>query len=297
VSVPRGEKVAGFVPRAVGAEELRGAGEGRRLSRLFVSEEDAAAFAKPGAPASRADTCLIDVGDANGLKAAQDWPPVGMAFLMNQFEVAPTHGGRGSKGGQAGDVHAIRSERFVSGPAGSAALEITDAWFDVRTLGTRAIERSTLPLTRIFAGPNGLEVYAARDGDAVQVVLHSGPRVPNDDALDEALRGQIGDMVVALPDQNSGSSNCGHVRVALRSPAGTAQMVTLSSLAFLPPSDGDWGQAPEGEDRNSRGLRLLRQMRQRPFRLSVSASSATADPSPIVSAAVGWIGPERPSQI
>jgi len=45
----------------------------------------------------------------------------------------------------------------------------------------RVFERSTLALQRVLVGPNGVEVYAARDGDALQLVVHV-PEHPATDA-------------------------------------------------------------------------------------------------------------------
>ena len=64
--------------------------------------------------------------------------------------------------GSAGDVHAVHAERFVPGADGHASLSIVDAWVDARTRGARAYARSTLPLARVFVGPNGLECGGPR---------------------------------------------------------------------------------------------------------------------------------------
>jgi hypothetical protein len=190
-------------------------------------------------------------------------------------------------------VHAVHSERFVAGTEGHASLEIADAWFDVRTRGVRLVGRSTLPLLRVFVGPNGLEVYAARDGEAVQVVLHTADKPADDAALAEQLRPRLRNLFVTLPDRNSGNADCGHLRLTLRAPAGIGQMATLQSAAFLPPVDGDSGEVPDDESDQARGSRLFQAMRQRAYQLSVSATSSSTDKSPVLSIALGWIGRER----
>jgi hypothetical protein len=221
-------------------------------------------------------------------------------MLSFQFETSPGSSGpmivrskRRVRSSPGGDVHAVHSERFVAGTEGHASLEITDAWFDARTRGVRLLGRSTLPLLRVFVGPNGLDVYAARDGEAVQVVLHTPDRPSDDAALAEQLRARLRNMFVTLPDRNSGSADCGHLRLTLRAPAGVGQMATLQSAAFLPPVDGDSGEVPDDESEQARGSRLFQAMRQRPYQLTVSATTSSADKSPVVSIALGWIGRER----
>src|SRR5258708_33309837 len=71
-------------------------------------------------------------------------------------------------------VHVVHRERFIRGGQGGASLEVADAWVDGRTGGVRLIGRSTLPLARMFVGPNGVEVYGARSGDTLEVVLRAG---------------------------------------------------------------------------------------------------------------------------
>jgi hypothetical protein len=149
------------------------------------------------------------------------------------------------------------------------------------------------PLLRVFVGPNGLDVYAARDGEAVQVVLHAPDHPSDDAALAEVLRARLRNMFVTLPDRNSGNADCGHLRMTLRAPAGIGQMATLQSAAFLPPLDGDSGEVPDDESDQARGSRLFQAMRQRAYQLTVSATSSSADKTPVLSIALGWIGRER----
>jgi hypothetical protein len=187
----------------------------------------------------------------------------------------------------------VHAERFVAGESGRASLAIADAWVDVRTRGVKLIDRSTLPLSRVFVGPNGLEVYAARDGAALQVVLRAPDHPTDDAALAGQIRAQLRNLSAVLPGRGGGTSDCGHLRFALRAPAGVGQMATLQSVAFLPPTDGDTPSPPDGESDDARASRELQAMRQRPFQLSVSATSTTTDPSPIVSIALGWTGREH----
>ncbi len=309
------EKIAGFVPVAMPADQarqMRLARQNVSFSYLFADEDQAKTFAQShGGGESKIDACLVDGGNAEALKSARgdedddgphDWQTSYSSMLSFQFETnpSPAAGGeivvrskRRARVTRGGDVHAVHSERFVAGTDGRASLEIADAWFDARTRGVRLLGRSTLPLLRVFSGPNGLDVYAARDGAAVDVVLHAPDHPSDDAALAEQLRTRLRNLFVTLPDRNSGNSDCGHLRITLRAPAGIGQMASLQAAAFLPPVDGDSGEVPDDESEQARGSRLLQAMRQRPYQLTMSATTSSADKSPVVSIALGWIGRER----
>lgn len=311
--VAASEKIAGFVTATMPAEQakqMRFSRQNVAFSYLFPDEEQAKAFAQSqGNQGGKTDACLVDGGNAEQLKSVRgnedddgphDWQGSYSSMLSFQFETSPGSSGsivvrsmKHMRRSSGGDVHAVHSERFVAGADGHASLEIADAWFDARTRGVRQLGRSTLPLQRVFAGPNGLEVYAARDGEAVQVVLHTPDHPSDDSALAEQLRSRLRNMFVTLPDRNSGNADCGHLRFTLRAPAGIGQMATLQSAAFLPPVDGDSGEAPDDESDQARASRLFQAMRQRPFQLTVSATASSADRSPVVSIALGWIGREH----
>ncbi len=305
------------VPTRVAAREksagFAGAPGQGTLIYLFPGEEQARAFAAShGKKDETLDACLVDGGNADTLGAGRsndpdvereprDWPSNFASMISFQLEDKPGSAvvrtkrhKRHAASAAGGEVHAVRAERFVDGQDGRASLEIADAWFDVRTRGVRLIDRATLPLARLFTGPNGLEVYAARDGDAVQVVLHARDHASDDAAVADALRSRLRNLSVTLPDRNGASSDCGHARITLRAPAGGGQMATLQSQAFLPALAGAAGEVPEGETEEARGARLVAAMRQRPFRLSVSTTATSADKTPVLSVALGWSGREQP---
>jgi hypothetical protein len=305
------EKIAGFVAEPMPTEQakqMRFARQNVAFSYLFPDAEQAKAFAQSkGNQEGKTDACLIDGGNAEALKSIlanederHEWQSSYSSMLSFQFETNPgssepmiVRSKRRVRSSLGGDVHAVHSERFVAGTEGRASLEITDAWFDARTRGVRLLGRSTLPLLRVFVGPNGLDVYAARDGEAVQFVLHTPDRPSDDAALAEQLRGRLRNMFMTLPDRNSANADCGHLRVTLRAPPGVGEMATLQSAAFLPPVDGDSGEVPDDESEQARGSRLFQAMRQRPYQLTVSATTSSTDKSPVVSIALGWIGRER----
>lgn len=317
--IPARQKDAAFVGAPMPPDQLKQLRTARQdigFSYLFPGEAEAKAFkASHGNRDDKGDACLVDGGNAETLKSGRpaaddddaappeprDWPSNYTGMLSFQFETSPAPGSprvvvrskRRRVTSSGGDVHAVHSERFVAGQDGRASLELADAWFDMRTRGARVYGRATLPLTRVFAGPNGLEVYAARDGGAVQLVLHAPDHPSGDAALAEQLRQRLRSMTFTLPDHNGGNGDCGHVRVTLRALPGAGEMATLQSTAFLPPLEGDQGAVPEGESEDARGSRLLGLMRQRPFQLSMSATASSADEAPVVSIALGWIGREH----
>jgi hypothetical protein len=304
------EKVDGFYPTRLSPKLARQMSirPGVSFTYLFPGQQQARAFARSRANRNdcAVDPCLTDGGIAASLRAAAtndpdadpgDWPQTCSAMLSFQVEPRPnpSRARRGRKPQPSTDgqnVHAVRSERLTLEQDGHAMLSLTDAWVDARTRGARLIGHSTLPLSRVFVGPNGLEVYAARDGNALQVVVRASDHPSDDPALAEQLRARLRAMTVSLPGGNGGNGDCGHVGFTLRSAPGGGQMATLRSTAFLPSLDGDPG-GPEGESDDARAERELEALRQRPFQLSVSTTSSTADASPVVSIALGWTGRER----
>jgi hypothetical protein len=306
-----------FVSRGLPPEQAKQMSQARPemgFSYVFPSQEQARAFTiTHGSPDDRIDACLVDGGNAETLQSGRssepteqqprDWPSSYSAMLSFQFEKYPSPASatrvvvrskRRARSVTGGEVRAVRSERFVDGQDGHASLEIADAWFDVRTRGVRVFERSTLALQRVLVGPNGVEVYAARDGDALQLVVHVPEHPATDADVADQVRSRLRNMSFTLPDRNGGGSDCGHVRIALRARIGAGQMATLQSVAFLPALDGPAGVHPEGESEDGRRATLFAALRQRPYQLSMSATRTSADDQPVVSLALGWLGRERP---
>jgi hypothetical protein len=316
--IPAREKNAHFVGGGLPAEQAKQMTQARpemSFSYLFPGEEQARAFQRSkGSTDETIDACLVDGGNAETLQSGRstdpaeqeprEWPSTYSATLSFQFEKYPSPASarrvvvrsrRRARSMTGGEVRAVRSERFVDGQDGHASLEVSDAWFDVRTRGVRVFKSSTLPLQRVLVGPNGLEVYAARDGDALELVVHVPEHPVADAEVADQVRSRLRNMSFTLPDRNSGGSDCGHVRIALRAHVGAGQMATLQSVAFLPALDVPVGLHPEGESADGRRAGLFAALRQRPFQLSASATRTTADEAPVVSFALGWLGRERPA--
>jgi murein DD-endopeptidase MepM/ murein hydrolase activator NlpD len=301
-----GERLSGFVLAPAPREQVKMLRMNQMgVAYLFASSARAKAFSegKGDEDDAASVTCFADgenasapseeEDDANESRAGapkkpgpdgesreplpMEWPLQGSSMLSMQFALA-------SPGPR---THAVHAERLVTDGKGQASLEMTDAWVDAQTRGVRLIGHSRLPLRRVFVGPNGVEVYAARDGGAVQVVLRAAKSPP-----DPELKG----INVALPGGQVAGSDCGHVRFALRVARGHAQMAILQSIALLPPLEGDEPVIADGADESpeAKAAFSLQAMRRRPYQLSISASQFAADPDPVLSISVGWIGRERP---
>jgi hypothetical protein len=280
-------------------------GPNRRNSRrsrpdvTYVSPDDDLVKAQSqGAPVMPSDVCMVDGGDAASLAGTDDTQPadfpactVPTVAFQSRTDRVPRRGGKPV----SANVHIVRVERFIAGENGRASLEIADAWVDAGTRGGRLLQRSTVPLSRVFVGPNGLEVYAARDGDALEVVFHVPDHLSDDPALDSQLRSQMQGMAVFLPDNTGANPQSGHLRTTLRAYGGAGQMETLQAVAFLPPLDGETPPPLEGESDQERANREFHAMRLRPYQLTVSATAASTDTDPVVSIALGWTGREGPA--
>jgi hypothetical protein len=295
--IAAGERVSGFVFASTPAEQAKMLRMNQvGMSYLFASATRAKAFSagRGDEDADASATCFVDgesalspaeqdeeddadMPNARSSPPPKEWPAQGSSMLSMQFPLR-------SPGTR---THAVHAEKLVVGADGQASLEMTDAWADAETHGVRLMARSRLALRRIFIGPNGVEVYAAREGAVVQVVV----RAPTSPA-DPELRS----LIVALPGGQSGATDCGHLRFVLRSGRGQGQMAVMQSIALLPPLDGDEPVIPaEAKDSaETKASLLLQAMRRRPYQLSVSASQSGADPDPVLTVSLGWVGRERP---
>jgi hypothetical protein len=261
----------GSAARANAFSAGRGDEDDEASATCFVDGESASA------PTEQEEGEVANTSNAQSAPPAKEWPAQGSSMLSMQFPL-------GSSGAR---THAVHTETLVVDGGGQASLEMTDAWADAQTHGVRLIGRSRLPLRRIFIGPNGVEVYAAREGAAVQVVVRP-PKSPADPELRS--------LIVALPGGQSGASDCSHLRFVLRAGRGQGQMAAMQSIALLPPLDGDEPvitDEAEGSPQTRASL-LLQGMRRRPYQLSISATQSGADPDPVLTVSVGWVGRERP---
>lgn len=241
-----------------------------------------------GFDADADDSSEAEKADADGRQ--RQWPENVSSVLTQPFFPDAT---------PRDSVRAIHAERFVDGGNGRASIEVTDAWVDLQTTGARAIRRYALPLARVFSGPNGLEVFAARDRDAVQVVVRAatgfGERTPE---LAEKVREELHSLEVKLAGDSDATSNCGHVRFALQTARGSAEMATFESVAVLPalrepePKDDDGDTTAEDE-----AAAALRVKRIRPYRLVISVTQLKSEDEPHFSLALAWTGREQTGKV
>jgi hypothetical protein len=296
-TVSAGARVAGFVvvpPPPEQLKSLRGTDSG--LTYLFSTTARAKVmFAGNVQLDDRGpQTCFVDgegipeeEDDARGSAAPAPpppWPSQAASMQAMSFQLSG-----------AGAVRPMHAERLSVDGRGHATLATTDVWLDARSRGVKLIGRGSLPLQRVFVGPNGLEVYAARDGAGLQIVVRAATSPIEGAAAAARVASELGNLSVVLPGGSSGGGDCGHARFELRPKPGEGQMATLQSVALLPPLAGEEAVAPAGEAPSPDTIAAMRlqAMRRRPFQLSVSATESSSDDSPVLSVAVGWLGRER----
>ena len=297
-SVAAGARVAGFVvvpPPPEQLKSLRGSESG--VAYLFSTAARAKAmFSRNGQlEDSGPQTCFVDgegvseeEDDARGSATPappRPWASQAASMQAMSFQLSG-----------AAAVHPMHAERLSVDGRGNATLATTDVWLDARTRGVKLIGRGTLSLRRVFVGPNGIEVYAARDGGGLQIVVRAATS-PIDGATAAArVASELGNLSVVLPGGMSGGGDCGHARFELRPKPGEGQMATLQSVALLPPLAGEEAVTPPGDEAPSPEALVamrLQAMRRRPYQLSVSATESSSDETPVLSVAVGWLGRER----
>jgi hypothetical protein len=297
-TVAAGSRVAGFVvvpPPPEQLKSLRGSETG--VSYLFSTAARARTMFAGNAQLDDrgTQTCFVDgegvpemEDDARGSSAPvspRSWPSQAASMQAMSFQLSG-----------AGAVHPMHAERLSVDGHGHATLATTDVWLDARTRGVKLIGRGSLSLERVFIGPNGLEVYAARDGNGLQVVVRAATSPVEGASAAARVDSELGNLTVVLPGGTSGGGDCGHTRFELRPKPGEGQMATLQSVALLPPLVGEEAVTPTGDEAPSPdtiAAMRLQAMRRRPFQLSVSATESSSDGSPVVSVAVGWLGRER----
>jgi hypothetical protein len=296
--VAAGQSVRGFVVVAPPPEQARALQQNQSgMAYLFSTAARAKAQlggnVTPDDPATQ--TCFVDGGNAlqeeEGDSARSSTPAPSIAWpaqatSMETFSFP--FSGRGA-------VHPMHAERLSVDGHGHATLDSTDVWLDAQTHGVKLIGRGRMTLQRVYVGPNDLEIYAARDGAGLQVVVRAATSPVEGASAAARVASEIGTISMTLPGGSNASSDCGHVRFELHPEAGQGEMATLQSVALLPPLPGDEPVMPPVEVPSPDALAAMRvqAMRRRPFQLSVSASESSSDETPVVSVAVGWLGRER----
>jgi hypothetical protein len=195
------------------------------------------------------------------------------------------------------EVTAVHQERFVQDGA-KARIEMTDVWVDPVTHGVRLIGRSTMPLTRLAAAPNGLAIWAARSDAQVHLVARREkpielpdhpPTTPREFRLVSLTRSPL---FLQTTTGERDASQCAFARMSLKAQKGSAEMAWFETQAvFVDPPDkkkpdvDDTSAGPAKEEEP--GLRV------RPLRATVSSTWSSKDKEPVLSVSFGWTGRER----
>ncbi len=186
-----------------------------------------------------------------------------------------------SNGGNRPTVTAVHSERVVEDGA-KASLEVVDAWVDPRSRGVRLIGKSSVPLLPVSTLLGGTRVFAARDGETVQVVLVA-PRAP---------RGGSQEGIFSIVDTNVSHSPCDHMRVAIKGEKGqghSASFVANVQLATLDEKDARPAEPKLGTPART-------ETRFRPIHVNASVTWPSRDKEALLSVSAGWDSRERQGQ-
>lgn len=212
---------------------------------------------------------------------------------------------------QKDTVELIHSEKLVQS-ADAVTLDTVDAYIDLQTLGTRQLSKSSVRLTKVATGPNGLGVFAARDDKGQSQFLVTNPELPQPatpedrDAQVQQLQGTANRLVAQMPTGSASETGCGYVRFTLTAKPGSGQMATVLATAFLPPADDPDDAAPDESQFDSESLtdeqrkmihemirRQNRAQRARPVAINVSFSQLASESNPLLSVTMGWAGPDQ----
>ena len=228
------------------------------------------------------DPCFTERQQSFGLSASSD----------DEEELSPWHQtlqpsifmSTSTQHGNKPTVTAVHSERIAeSGP--NVSLEIVDAWVDPMTRGVRQIARASVPLQLVSTLLGGDRVYAARDGENVQVVLLTKE--------DNRSRG-----LFAINDGRILNSACGHIRASLKAERGQGSAATFVANVDLgpvePPKDGEAAKIdpksdPFGVLRRAR----MGEKRVRPVHIQSSLTWSGRDKEPVLTVSAGWDAREQ----
>jgi hypothetical protein len=170
-------------------------------------------------------------------------------------------------------IQALHVQRLSAG-TDAVTLDMTEAFVDLRTLGSRAVSKTTVTLSRIADGPGGVRVFAARQPDGrVQFVVTGAQSTRGTPAL-----------ITSIVDASSvpvdhEQTDCGYVHFTLAARAGTGQMAEI--IALLP--DSPDGRDPDDEtDPRAQAAR-----RARSISVVVSLSQLPSEADPLLSVTFG----------
>jgi hypothetical protein len=177
-------------------------------------------------------------------------------------------------------VQALHSERVAAVDDMHATLEWADAWVDPSTRGVRLIGKGSLPLRLVSGLPGGAQVWAARDGEHVHVVLSEG-------ASKKQSFGGIDQLMAFTARGMSHASGCHHIRVGLHAEKGSADTASIRAAIQLPPLDDAAARGP------LKGKGQMTTVRVRPISVNASVTWTSRDKEPVIAISTGWRAREQ----
>jgi hypothetical protein len=316
--IPATEKVEGFFPAILPeAKRKETEKEGYRYIQVFTSDKDAHDYVVDGtynkalATPSDVHECLSSSSGSSSLSSRLSFYLRTKPYPSEEKANAERRkkGQKVSSTSTDNTLRTVREEKLtVSGDA--ATLDTIEAKIDLSTLGMRLVSKSSLKLTKVASGPDGMGVFAARDAKGATQFLVTHPQLPAppSDDVREAFFDNLSDNAERLAVQTStgttSSSECGHARFTLTVKPGSGQMATVLGTAFLPPAP-ELDEAPPtpeeaapaqpdgDEDDDGPRHQANHVQRARPVAVNVSLSQLASEDEPIVSVTFGWAGKDE----
>lgn len=273
-----------------------------RYSVIYPSAKEARRFGTHRIPGpAPGDACFAVMQGFSLGQKHPSWPASTSAHPSIVLRTAVPSAAR-SGGMHMGGVTAVHREELVASGA-HATLLVTDAWVDPQTLGVRVLGSHKLALSKVAEGPGHIRVYSFRDGHTVEFVVTTpkppqalvsppadhglvgglksmvfGPQAAKRSMIPAFVAGMTRSLTFALSSGDVGSSDCGHVRVALDVTPGHGDAASVAARVVLPPVEPADGAHAE--------------VRLRPLAVQLSVSQLPSEPTPTASVSFGWTGPE-----
>lgn len=306
-SIPSTETVPGlYVAAPSSSQRKSNEARGYYYATVFGNEEQAKAFtAGKAMPQSSSRVCLGQSRDsANDLtvRLSHYVPMPPASSLVKKPLPTPTRPAVAKAPPRPPvkrpGVRLVHMEKLTVADAGKATLDISDTWVDVLTLGARSISKWSLPMKRISGGPNGLEVYAARDGKTMQLLVRP-PTVPLDGVPEKEKKRYVDELQtvanhIGVRKADGGgfdAADCGHMRFSLEYDKGSGQMATIVATAFLPggvDDEVDEAKPAEPGEGDDEGDQRQLAIRTRLALGSISLTQAPSEKDPMLSVSWGW---------
>jgi len=179
-------------------------------------------------------------------------------------------------------VYRLASESFSVGEGGRATLEQRDLWVDLETKGVREINKTVTPYARVSRGPQGVEIYAARGANTLEVIVRPPPPVPELGTVFQAAVTGTGTET---------ASACGILHVSLSLEEGGAMAAVLGRIAMdgVSPEETEPldAQPASSDDEHPHPMHV------RTLQASISASQTASEKAPLFSVSYAWKGKDE----